>query len=140
MSNADVFENFTNNERLYFNRNELEDGSIVFSAMNQRLDSVDCTCDFLVFFDPEDSIVQVQICFTKINNPLRKDAAYKLINELNDQYRYTKFKINSDIVSANYAFLFLDNSFSPSDVLTMMRLLTSSVVEAYPQFMKLMWG
>lgn len=91
-------------------------------------------------FSNDGRSVDILINFAKITNPLRKDAVYELLNELNVDYRFTKFRISEDIVSANYSFAYIYNEFSADSVLEMSLLIFDSAVKVYPKFMKLIWG
>ena len=139
MSNADVFENFTHSKEFYFERNDLENITI-FSLRDQDMRGSGGTANIFLVFSNDDQGVDIQINFAKINNPLRKESAYELLNELNVDYRFTKFKISEDIVSANYSFMYLDNEFTADSVMEMSLLLFESAVKVYPKFMKLIWG
>ena len=94
-----------------------------------------------VSFNSDDTIVDIKIYnIAKIDNPLKKEFLYALLNELNDDYRFTKFVEDDGEITASYSMSLLgimDYSELIFDTLVM---IFNSVKEEFPKFMKLQWG
>ena len=140
MQNVAAFESFFKDSDIYFDKNVMDDGVIKFSLRDQTLTDTDGHGSIFVLFDPQDAYIDIHVYFAKISNPLKREAAYELLNELNASYRYTKFKMEDGNISANYSFPDLQASLTGRDIMDMVFLTFKSATTVYPKIMKLVWG
>lgn len=94
-----------------------------------------------VIFNPNNTIVDLNIFnIAKISNPLKQELYLTLINELNNQYRYTKFTIVNDEIQANYALPLTAQADMSEVIFDLLIMLLRSVEDSFPKLMKLQWS
>lgn len=137
--NVNQFRELLEERELYMEEGQNSDGSTFFRT-EQKLENGG-TILLVVGFSENEEIVEVYTFdIAEIKDAYKKESTVKLINELNRDYRYSRFIMEEDgRISSNYAMLFEDN-FNPSIVLRQLILALSSAEEAYPKFMKLVWS
>lgn len=116
----------------------LEDGSVLFRA-KQGIENGGSVV-LLVAFTPEEHIVDLKILdIAKITNPLKKESFHALINDLNLNYRFTKFCEENGSISAEYSMSIFPN-FDPEEIFNKLIMLYKSSSESFPKFMRLVWS
>lgn len=139
LSNVNAFRNCLKERELFMEEGKNEDGSVFF-RVEQRLDNGGLVV-LAVSFDESEEIVEIYTFnIAEINDAYKKESTIKLINELNRDYRYSKFQLEeSGRVSSSYALMFEDN-FNPNIVVRQLIMALNSAEEVYPKFMKLVWS
>lgn len=137
--NVDAFRNLLNDKELYMEEGENEEGNTFFRT-EQKLENGG-TVLLAVGFNENEEIVDIYVFnIAEIKDAYKKESTVKLINELNNEYRYSKFLLEGNGgISTNYSILFEDN-FNPNVVLRQLILALNTAEEAYPKFMKLVWS
>lgn len=94
-----------------------------------------------VLFNATDTIVDITIFnIAKITNPLKVELYLSLLNELNNQCRYTKFVKVDDEIQANYSLPLVGNQDMSDIIFELMLLVLRSVEDSFPKIMKLQWS
>lgn len=138
-SNVSVFRDCLREKELFMEEGKNEDGSTFF-RVEQRLDNGGLVV-LAVSFDDSEEIVEIYTFnIAEINDAYKKESTIKLINELNGDYRYSKFQLEENgKVSSSYALMF-ENNFNPNVVVRQLIMALNSAEEVYPKFMKLVWS
>ncbi|MDM5314920.1 YbjN domain-containing protein [Fictibacillus sp. b24] len=137
-NNFELFRDLINQENLYMEEGRNEDGSSFF-RVEQRLKSGGSVILAVNFYTNDDLVEIYVFNIAEIRDAYKKETALKLINELNREYRYSKFTLENDSVNSTYCMMFEDN-FNPSLVLRQLILALNSAEDAYPKFMKVAWA
>lgn len=138
MSNVALFREFISKEKIYMEESELQDGGVFFRT-EQNIDNGGSVV-LVVAFNPNEDMVDFNAFnIAKINNPLKKESFHYLINELNNDYRFTKFYENEGNISASYSMSITPN-FDPEAIFNKLTMLYKSGAESFPKFMKLVWS
>ncbi|PEZ08341.1 hypothetical protein CN330_24310, partial [Priestia megaterium] len=74
-----------------------------------------------------------------LNNPLKKEAFHSLINDLNAEYRFTKFFEDQGSITASYS-MPIDKDFDPQEIFDKLIMLYRSSEDSFSKFMKLLWA
>lgn len=115
-----------------------KDGVIYFKS-EQTIDNGG-SVTLVIVFNSDESIVDINAFnIAKINNPLKRDNFLDLINELNLDYRFTKFYETQGTVSATYSMPISPN-FSPNTIFNTAVMVYQSSAASFPKFMKLVWS
>lgn len=94
-----------------------------------------------VSFNAKDNIVDLKVYnIAKIDNPLKKEFLYTLLNELNDSYRFTKFVEEENEITASYSFELTGNLDYSHQIFDTLVMIYNSIEEEFPKFMKLQWA
>lgn len=94
-----------------------------------------------MLFNATDTIVDITIFnIAKITNPLKVELYLSLLNELNNQCRYTKFVKVDDEIQANYSLPLVGNQDMSDIIFELMLLVLRSVEDSFPKIMKLQWS
>lgn len=138
--NVESFRNFIKEQNLYLEEGKNQDGSSFFRA-EQRLENGGSVILAVIFDINNEDFVEIYVFnIAEIRDAYKKESALKLINELNAEFRYSKFILDSSgRVTSNYCLMF-ENNFNPSVVLRQLVLALNSADEVYPKFMKLAWS
>ena len=135
--NIERFRQYLQEQGLYMEEYTRENG-VVFRA-EQKLDSGTTVTGVIGFYDDSEFVDLYVFDYVTINNPLKKELIYSLINDLNANYRFTKFYEEDNSVSLKAAMMFQEN-FEPSLVITNFIMLLRSADESYSKFMKVIWS
>ena len=140
MSNADIFANYLKeNDMDFFERDTAEDGSEFFRCKQTIKNGGNV--GLLVCFSKDDSLVDLRIFdVAVVEDPLKKDALRKLLNELNTFYRFAKFVENDGEVIVGYAFDIEGSRMDAGLICEQLISLYHSASDSYPKFMKLLWN
>lgn len=138
MSNVALFRNFLLEKDMPMEEGQLEDGSTFFRT-EQSIENGGTVLLVVAFTAEEDLVDLKSFGIAKITNPLRKEAFYELINELNADYRFTKFYEDQDEISASYSMPLAPNS-DPEEIFNKLIMLYRSSVDTLPKFMRLVWS
>lgn len=94
-----------------------------------------------VRFNIDEDLVDLSVFdIADINDAYKKKSALKLINQLNGDFRYSKFTLeDTGSITSSYSIMFEDN-FNPKIVVRQLLLALNSVEEIYPKFMKIAWA
>lgn len=137
MSKSTIFRNKLNELNIYMEENQDEYG--VFFRTTQSIKNGGNVL-IAVSFNKDETLIDLNVFnIAKIDNPLKKEELHKLINELNKNYRYTKFTEHEGNITAQYSYDIFDD-FDPSRTMNHIVLLLNTVEDAYPKFMKLQWA
>lgn len=137
--NVNEFKELLNRKDLYMEEGQNEDGSSFF-RIEQKLKDGGSIVLVVGFSESEDVVDIYAFDIAEIKDAYKKESALKLINELNRDYRYSKFTMEEDgRISGNYSISFEEN-FNPDIVLRQLILALESAEEVYPKFMKLVWA
>lgn len=137
MSKANLFKEYLANNQIYMEENVLEDGSIFFRT-EQNMDNGGSVL-LVVVFTPEDIVDFKVFNIAKLNNPLKKEAFHSLINDLNAEYRFTKFFEDQGSITASYS-MPIDKNFDPQEIFDKLIMLYRSSEDSFSKFMKLLWA
>ncbi len=138
MSNVSLFRDFLLKENFPMEEGELEDGGVFFRS-EQNIDNGGSVL-LVVAFTPEQNIVDLKAFnIAKITNPLKKESFHSLINELNADYRFTKFFEDQGEISASYSMPIAQN-FDPEEIFNKLIMLYRSSADSFPKFMRLVWA
>ena len=101
-------------------------------------------CTFRLRFisvDDDNDVKAMTEDFAKIPTA-RRDAGYRLLNELNREYKYFKFTMDDNgAVCAQYDFPVIVSAEEVGPIATEVALRCSKVVDdAYPRIMQVIWG
>lgn len=95
----------------------------------------------VVAFNEDQDLIDLQIFgVASIKNPLKKEAVHSLINELNVNYRFTKFMEVEGNISAQYSYNVGERDLDPEFLMDSLIMLLRTAEETYPKFMKLQWA
>jgi hypothetical protein len=116
-----------------------DDGSIFFRG-RQSIENGG-TALLIASFNTDQTVVDLNIFnIVTINDPLKKEYLHKLLNELNCQFRYTKFTESNGEVVAQYSYRVQPNNLDPEDLIDNLVMLFKTVEQSHPKFMKLQWS
>ncbi|MGG1555257.1 T3SS (YopN, CesT) and YbjN peptide-binding chaperone 1 [Paenibacillus ferrarius] len=137
--NINLFRNYINEIDFVLDEENGRDGTPFF-AMNIRTDS-GANIRLVAAFTLDYPSVDIY-CFNlaDITNPLKREIALKHINDLNINYRYSKFTINDEGAVTISAALDFNESFDPSLIVRHIRLLYKAADDEYRNFMKIAWS
>ncbi|MEF3313241.1 hypothetical protein PV433_30570 [Paenibacillus sp. GYB004] len=139
MSNVTIFRDALNQKNVYMEELKDDQGGTFFRA-DQRLENGGSVL-LVVSFNEREDIVDLNVYnIAKITNPLKKESIHNLINDLNIDYRFTKFMEQNGVVSAQYSLTAEQNKLDAGRVLEMLIMLLRSAEDNYPKFMKLQWA
>lgn len=117
-----------------------EDGGGVFFRTRQSFDNGGSVV-IVASFNEKQTIVDLQIFdIAHITNPLKKDAVYQLLNDLNGGYRFSKFLEYEGKITAQYSYLISEENFNPAVIMDILIMLVETAEESYPKFMKIQWA
>lgn len=138
MSNVEIFRNYLQKEDLHMEEVKGEEG--IFFRTRQSFDNGG-TVMVLVNFNAEEDLVDLDVYgVATVKDPLKKEAALKLINQLNTDYRWAKFYEVDGMVSIRYSYQLVKNELNPGLLLDTTVSLLNSAEASYPKFMKLQWA
>lgn len=139
MSIVSTFRNYLHEQQFIMEEIQDEDGGIFFRT-RQNFNNGG-TVILIVSFNKSEDIVDLQsLNIANIDGPLKKESLLKLINELNSQYRYTKFTEENGRVDCKYSLATNEKVFDPSHIFDTLVMLYNSAQDTYPKFMKLQWA
>ncbi|WP_167358167.1 YbjN domain-containing protein [Planococcus maritimus] len=92
-------------------------------------------------FNDTENILDLQVFnVANIANPLKKEAIHQLINNLNTDYRFSKFYEYEGKVTVQYSYAINAENFEPSEAINNLIMLVETSEESYPKFMKIQWA
>lgn len=139
MSAIQNFRRHLEKKEIYYEDVPFEDGGHGF-RLHQTLDNGPRLV-LGVSFNKEEDLVDIKIYnIAKINNPLKKEFLHSLLNELNNDYRFTKFVEYEDEVTASYSFDLIGVFDHSEFILDKLIMTYNSVEKEFPKFMKLQWS
>lgn len=139
MSAIQNFRRLLEKKEIYYEDVPFEDGGHGF-RLHQTLDNGPRLI-LGVSFNKEEDLVDIKIYnIAKINNPLKKEFLHSLLNELNNDYRFTKFVEYEDEVTASYSFDLIGVFDHSEFILDKLIMTYNSVEKEFPKFMKLQWS
>lgn len=139
MSNVQRFRDLLLEQNLDLQEGRNDDDTIFFRT-EQKLKHGGSIV-LVVAFSQDESLVDIYgFNVAQMTDPLKRDSTYKLLNDLNRDFRFNKFTMTSEgIVDVNSALVF-ENNFDPNIILRMLIMTVNTAEEAYPKFMKLLWA
>lgn len=138
MSNVSLFRDFLLKEQFHMEEGTLEDGGVFFRS-EQSIDNGGSVL-LVVAFTPEQDVVDLKAFgIAKITNPLKKENFHALINELNADYRFTKFYEDQGEISASYS-MPLSHHIDPQEIFNKLIMIYRSSADNFPKFMRLVWA
>lgn len=138
LSNVALFRDFLLKENFYMEEGTLEDGGVFFRT-EQSIENGGSVL-LVVAFTPEEHIVDLNAFnIAKITNPLKKESFLALINELNTDYRFTKFFESQGEICASYSMPITQN-FDPEEIFNKLIMVYRCSADSFPKFMKLVWA
>lgn len=139
MSNILKFRNYLQEIDLHMEEIN-EDGGGVFFRTKQSFDNGGSVV-VVASFNEKQNIVDLQIFdIANITNPLKKDAVYQLLNDLNGGYRFSKFLEYEGKITAQYSYSISEENFNPAVIMDILIMLVETAEESYPKFMKIQWA
>ncbi|KUP04425.1 hypothetical protein Q75_15660 [Bacillus coahuilensis p1.1.43] len=139
MSNVAVFRNYLQSRDIYMEEVQEESGGVFFRT-RQGFDNGGSVVIVAAFNELQD-IVDLQILgLASITNPLKKESVHNLLNELNFNYRFSKFLEVEGNISAQYSIHLGDKVLDAEFLMDTLLMLLRSAEENYPKFMKLQWA
>ena len=140
MENYELFEEFLNEEEIFFRSDEFPNGTPFF-RIPQKIKNGTLVEAVVVFEKFNVKVIFVKIA--SVETPEKKMAILNLINELNRSYKFFTFHIDSDndiAFEGNLPTDLRDGEFQPSELLAYIISAIRSLEEAYPQIMKIVWA
>lgn len=138
MSNVGKFRNYLKEIDLYMEEKKNENG--VFFHTRQSFDKGG-TVVVVAAFNSDETLVDIRIFgIANITDPLKKESVHKLMNQLNNDYRFAKFTEFEGEVSINYSYYLTPSAFNPAELLEQLISLLKCAEDSYPKFMKLQWA
>ncbi|GIP38419.1 hypothetical protein J31TS4_16990 [Paenibacillus sp. J31TS4] len=138
MSNVSLFRTYL--QQINVHMEEVQDGGEVYFRTTQSFENGGSVLLVVSFNDREDLVDLNIYNIANIKNPLKKEAVHSLINELNVQYRFTKFMESEGRISAQYSMNVVPNQLDPEQIFNKLIMLLRSAEDTYPKFMKLQWA
>ncbi|MFC5540744.1 MAG: hypothetical protein C0P75_009365 [Bacilli bacterium] len=139
MNHAQNFERYITQSNIGYDLIPFEDGAKGFRFYQQLENGPQLLLG--VLFNANDSIVDITVFnIAKITNPLKVEMYLNLLNELNNQYRYTKFAKVDNEIQANYSLPLIENQDMSDIIVELMLLVLRSVEDSFPKIMKLQWA
>lgn len=139
MSNVVKFRNYLQEINLHMEEIK-EDSGGVFFRTRQSFNNGGSVV-IVASFNEKQNIVDLQIFdIANITNPLKKDAVYQLLNDLNGSYRFSKFLEHEGEITAQHSYLINETNFNPAVVMDILIMLVETAEESYPKFMKIQWA
>lgn len=135
--NIERFKRYLAERQLHLEEFSREDG-VVFRA-EQKLDCGTVVTGIIGFYYNSDYVDIYVFDYVSLNNPLKKDLIYSLLNDLNAGYRFSKFYEEDNRISLKTSLMFNGN-FDPESVITSLLMLFRSADESYAKFMKIIWA
>ena len=94
----------------------------------------------VVIFDKDgDPLVSFK-CWSIMSFKNKEDSALKICNDLNAEYRWVKFYLDSDIEIAASMDAMIDADTCGEECLTLVKRVVSIVDDVYPRFAKARWS
>lgn len=137
--NTDLFKQHIAKIDFYMEENYNQNGS--FFAINEKTNN-GANIRIVASFSNEYPSVDVY-CFNlaEITNPLKREIALKHMNELNTNYRFSKFILNDEgSVAIQSSLDFTDDNFNPELVVKHVMMLYHAANDEYQNFMKIAWA
>jgi|SRR5690625_4067256 len=139
MSNVSIFRSFLQDKNVYMEEVQEDDG-VIFFRTRQDFDNGGSVVMVVVFNEAQD-LIDLQIFgVASITNPLKQEAVLNLINELNVNYRFTKFLEIDGNISIQYSYGVQQGSLNPEYLMDVLLMLLRAAEDNYPKFMKLQWA
>ncbi|RID89036.1 hypothetical protein D1953_00210 [Peribacillus asahii] len=136
MSNVERFKLFLEEKNLYMEEFNPESGVTFFRVEQSLENGGDIT--LLIAFN--DMFVEAFATnYIKVDNPLRKERILELINDLNTEFRFVKFYLAENSINVQST-NFNGEVFSPVDAFECLIAVLRAADEAYPKFMRALWG
>lgn len=130
---------YFNNNNIYTEEFVSEHGEQYFRFRQSFSNGGEVTV--LVSFSEDESVIDMQVFnIAQITNPLKKEQAHNLINELNKSYRFVKFKEHEGNIAAQYAYSIQPNEIDLDLFMYTLVMLLDVADDNYPKFMRLLWG
>ncbi|MGE6490421.1 YbjN domain-containing protein [Exiguobacterium sp. NPDC077395] len=138
MSNIAIFRNYLENENVYMEEIKDEDGT--FFRTRQSFDNGG-SVTVVVEFNKTEELIDLKIFgIANIQNPLKKESLYELLNNLNSAYRFTKFIETDGNISAHYSLFLGETKLDPYHLTDVLLGIIGNAEESYPKFMRLQWA
>jgi hypothetical protein len=139
MSNVQRMRNHLKKEDFYMEELKEDDGSIFFRAEQNIKGGGLCT--IVISFNVEETMVDLYIYnVAHISDPLKKESLHKLLNDLNKNYRFSKFTEHEGKVTIKYSFSAEKDKLNAEDAFDTAVSLYRTAEENYSKFMKLQWA
>lgn len=139
MGNFAKFKQYLHEQDLYFEE-DIADG-IPFVRMREQIENA-ATLLIIFDFDVDETIASMRIYnVAKIDSPLKRDELLRLVNDLNDRYRFVKYIVtdNGD-VSIQYS-THVNESYDFSKLILILVLTVKALrEEELKKFMRLQWA
>lgn len=139
MGNFAKFKQYLDEQDIYFEEGNAN--GILFVRMREQIENA-ATLLIVVDFDANETIATMRIFnVAKIDSPLKKDELLRLVNDLNDSYRFVKYIVADDgEVSIRYS-IQVDESYDFSNLMFVIAITIKSLREdELKKFMKLQWA
>ena len=138
MSMVDRFRNFLVSKDLYANEGSFDNGEVYFT-WEQTMENGGRVL-LVANFSPDENFVDLKVLgIAKITNPLKRENFLSLINELNSDYRFTKFYEANGEISATYS-MYINDDHTPEEIIDTLIMIYRSCTDNYPKFMRLVWS
>ena len=135
--NINSFKNHLQSENFYMEENKNSDGSSFFST-EQRTENGANIRIVVAFSNEYPSVDIYAFNIAEVKDPLKKESVLKLLNNLNLNYRYTKFTIDdNDSITLSSALDFTETNFDPSLILRHIFMIYNGANDEFKSFMKL---
>lgn len=139
MSNIMLFKEYLQRQNIFMEEVQEDNGGVFFRT-RQGFDNGGSVVIVVSFNDRAD-LIDLQIFgVASIKNPLKKEAVHNLINELNVNYRFTKFMEVDGNISAQYSYHVGEGELDSAYLMDSLLMLLRSAEDNYPKFMKLQWA
>ena len=140
MEDYQKFEEFLNEEEIFFKADQFPSG-IPFFRIPQQVKNGGLV-DIIVIFEEEN----IKVLFLKIavvEDPEKLSVLCQLFNDLNCNYKFFTFQINSDnevVLEGNLPTDLRNGDFQPDSLFGYVVAALKTLNEVYPQIMKIIWA
>ncbi|MCM3735783.1 YbjN domain-containing protein [Bacillus cytotoxicus] len=136
MKNLEQFKMYLEQQEIYMEEFNPENG-VPFLRAEQSIENGGNITLIIAFY--EVFVEAFATDFIKVDNPLKKERVLELVNEMNTNFRFVKFVFEDNMVYLQ-ATNFNGSTFVPEDAFECLVALLRAAEEAYPKFMRIIWG
>ena len=140
MSNVDLMRDYLDEIGYRYREGSDSDLGVNFFVSQQGIKGGQ-TVTIVFEFPGNEKFVSIKILdIAMIDSPLKREELLKLLNELNESYRFGRFTANDNgEVSIDWTVTTINN-FDPKLIIDLCVVIVKSLEDEYPKLMKLQWA
>ncbi len=140
MDDYQLFEEFLTNEELFFKADKFPNGTPFF-RIPQKIKNGSLVDIFVVFEEENVKVLFLKIATVEDDEKL--PVFYELFNDLNRNYKFFTFNLNSDnevVLEGNLPTDLRDGEFQPESLFGYIIAALKTLSDVYPKIMKVIWA